>query len=265
MATRGASSASPAIEPAAVVNAPLIAKKLVWQKAIVEAIGVETPTVKTFRLRPQSWEGFRAGQHVDIRLTAPDGYQAQRSYSIGSAPDDSGTFELAIEELRDGEVSPFFHEVVEVGDEIELRGPIGGHFVWQQADGGPILLIAGGSGLVPLMSILRHRAVVAPDVPMVLVYSARRYDDLIWRDELFRRAQEDPNLRLIVTLTRESAREGLHFGRIDAGMMAEALQGGRPAITYICGSTPFVEAAATLAIEAGLPFEAIRTERYGGA
>ncbi|SHF77122.1 Ferredoxin-NADP reductase [Kaistia soli DSM 19436] len=240
-------------------------KRLLWQEAVIEAIHAETPTVKSFRLRPDSWTGFTAGQHVDIRLTAPDGYQAQRSYSIGSAPDASGTIELAIEALPDGEVSPFFHDVVEVGDRIELRGPIGGHFIWDRPLGGPILLIAGGSGLVPLMSILRHRAVVAPEVPAVLVVSARRYDDLIWRTELLRRAAEDPNLKVIVTLTREQARPGLRFGRIDMGLMADALAGGLPALTYVCGSTPFVEAAANLVLAAGVPFESVRTERYGGS
>jgi len=238
--------------------------RLQWQEAVVEAIHAETPTVKSFRLRPAQWPGFRAGQHVDIRLTAPDGYQAQRSYSIGSAPDDSGTIELAIEAMRGGEVSPFFHEVVEVGDTIELRGPIGGHFIWDAPVGGPVLLIGGGSGLVPLMSILRHRAAVAPDVPATLVYSARRYDDLIWRDELLRRQVEDPNFRLVVSLTRESARPGLHFGRIDAARMMEAIGTERPLVTYICGSNPFVEAASDLAIAAGLAPETIRTERYGG-
>ncbi|MBZ9935830.1 ferredoxin reductase [Mesorhizobium sp. BR1-1-16] len=240
-------------------------KRLLWQEAVIEAVHVETPTVKSFRLRPDIWTGFTAGQHVDIRLTAPDGYQAQRSYSIGSAPNTSGTIELAIEALPDGEVSPFFHDVADVGDRIELRGPIGGHFIWDQPLGGPILLVAGGSGLVPLMSILRHRAAVAPDIPAVLVVSARRYDDLIWREELLRRADEDANLKVIVTLTREQARPGLRFGRIDMKLMDDALAGGRPALTYICGSTPFVEAAADLVLAAGVPFETVRTERYGGA
>lgn len=246
------------------MNAPSHPARLVWQEATVEAIHAETPTVKSFRLRPREWHGFRAGQHVDVRLTAPDGYQAQRSYSIGSAPDDGGAIELAIEAMRNGEVSPFFHEVVEVGDTIELRGPIGGHFVWEAATGGPILLIGGGSGLVPLMSMLRHRAAVAPEVPAALVYSARRYDDLIWREELLRRREADPNLRLVVTLTREQARPGLHFGRIDAERIQEAIGEMPPHLTYVCGSNPFVEAATQLAIAAGLAPETIRTERYGG-
>ncbi len=238
--------------------------RLLWQEAVVEAIAVLTPTVTSIRLRPAQWQSFTAGQHVDIRLTAPDGYQAQRSYSIGSAPDASGTFELAIEALPDGEVSPFFHDVVEVGDTIEIRGPIGGHFIWDAPLGGPLLLIGGGSGLVPLMSILRHRAVAAPEIPATLVYSARRYDDLIWREELFRRRDADPNFRLEIALTRESAREGLAFGRIDAALMARAIGNEAPKLTYICGSNPFVEAAASLALAAGLPFGSIRTERYGG-
>ncbi|MCX5513672.1 FAD-binding oxidoreductase [Kaistia algarum] len=239
-------------------------RRLEWQSAVVEAIEAQTPTVKSFRLRPERWGGFRAGQHVDVRLTAPDGYSAQRSYSIGSAPDGSGTIELAIEEMRNGEVSPFFHEVVEVGDTIELRGPIGGHFIWDVSIGGPILLIGGGSGLVPLMSMLRHRAIVAPEIPAVLIYSARRYDDLIWREELFHRRDKDRNFRLIVNLTRESARPGLHFGRIDADRILEAIAEETSWITYICGSNPFVGAASDLAIAAGLAPETIRTERYGG-
>jgi ferredoxin-NADP reductase len=267
MAIPGASSASRAIdavtsvEPSADLAPP---HRLVWQEARVEAIHAETPEVKSFVLRPQSWTGFTAGQHVDIRLSAPDGYQAQRSYSIASAPDDSGTLELAIEALPDGEVSPFFHDVVEVGDTIELRGPIGGHFIWDMPLGGLLLLVGGGSGLVPLMSILRHRARVAPEVPATLVYSARRYDDLIFREELFRRRDSDPNFRLEIALTREQARDGLHFGRIDATLMARAIGTEVPKLTYICGSNPFVEAAASLALAAGLPFGSIRTERYGG-
>jgi glycine betaine catabolism B len=244
---------------------PLQPNRLVWQQAVVEAIHVETPTVKSFRLRPERWDGFTAGQHVDIRLTAPDGYQAQRSYSIGSAPDASGAFELVIEELPDGEVSPFFHDVVEEGDTIEIRGPIGGHFIWSRPLGGPLLLIGGGSGLVPLMAMLRHRALVAPEIPAALIYSARRYDDLIWREELLRRGREDANFRLLVTLTRESAREGLHFGRIDAALIAGAVADAAPLHTYICGSTPFVAAASSLVLAAGIPFDSVRTERYGGA
>ena len=242
-------------------------QRLVWQPATVVAITTATPRVKIFRLKPSDWHGFTAGQHVDVRLTAPDGYQAERSYSIGSAPDASGEIELAIDRIDNGEVSPFFHEVVEEGDAIEIRGPIGGHFIWRAEDGGPLLLIAGGSGLVPLMSILRYRAVAAPDVPAALIYSARSQKDLIWRDELMTRAARDPNFTLFVTLSRETAPvEGFRSGRIDAALVGAALKSlpEKPKTTFLCGANPFVGAAATLALDAGVDFAGIKAERYGG-
>jgi ferredoxin-NADP reductase len=242
-------------------------KRLVWQQATVVAITLETPSVKVFRLRPAEWHGFTAGQHVDIRLTAPDGYQAERSFSIASAPDGSGLIDLAIDKIDDGEVSPFFHEVVEIGDEIELRGPIGGHFIWSAGDGGPLLLIAGGSGLVPLMSMLRYRAIAAPNIPAALIYSARRNEDLIWRDELFRRASDEANFTLFTTLSRETTPiEGVRQGRIDRALVDAALASlpAPPRTTFICGSNPFVSAASSFALDAGLPFASIRAERYGG-
>ena len=242
-------------------------ERLVWQQATIVAITTETPTVKIFRLRPTEWHGFTAGQHVDIRLTAPDGYQAERSYSIGSVPDASGEIELVIDRIDDGEVSPFFHEVVEIGDAIEIRGPIGGHFLWRAEDGGPLLLIAGGSGLVPLMSILRYRALAAPDIPAVLIYSARHQDDLIWRDELFRRAAAEPHFTLLATLTREAtALDGVRLGRMDRALIDTALKSlpAPPMTTFICGSNPFVGAASTYALDAGIPFASIKAERYGG-
>jgi ferredoxin-NADP reductase len=242
-------------------------KRLVWQQATVVAITLETPSVKVFRLRPAEWHGFTAGQHVDIRLTAPDGYQAERSFSIASAPDGSGLIDLAIDKIDDGEVSPFFHEVVEIGDEIELRGPIGGHFIWSAGDGEPLLLIAGGSGLVPLMSMLRYRAIAAPNIPAALIYSARRNEDLIWRDELFRRASDEANFTLFTTLSREAPPiEGVRQGRIDRALVDAALASlpAPPRTTFICGSNPFVSAASSFALDAGLPFASIRAERYGG-
>jgi hypothetical protein len=155
MATLGANSASPVTDtPPALAGAP----KLNWQQATIVGIASDTPRVKSFLFTTPAPLAFRAGQHVDVRLTAPDGYQAERSYSIASAPERTDGIELAIERLDDGEVSPFFHEVAEIGDAIELRGPIGGHFVWSVEDGGPLLLLGGGSGVVPLMSMLRHRA-----------------------------------------------------------------------------------------------------------
>ena len=239
---------------------------IAWQEATVQRIVGQTPTVKSFFLRPSRWGSFDAGQHVDIRLTAPDGYQAQRSYSIGSAPE-SSEVELVIERLDDGEVSPFFHQVVAPGDAIEMRGPIGGHFIWRKDDGGPLLLVGGGSGVVPLMSILRHRGIVAPGVPVALVYSARRVVDIIFHDELMARADDDVALALFATVTRETPTEArLRAGRIDGDLIAAALArlGTLPRHTYVCGANAFVDVATRLMIEMGVPFASIRTERYGG-
>jgi ferredoxin-NADP reductase len=242
------------------------AHRLVWQEAKVTKIVGETPAVKSFFLKPPVWGPFLAGQHVDVRLTAADGYQAERSYSIGSAPEDDD-IELVIERLATGEVSPFFHEAVQVGDAIEMRGPIGGHFIWQAQDGGPLLLVGGGSGVVPLMSILRHRANRAMDVPTTLLYSVRQAADLIFHDELLRRAGTDKGFSLFATVTREAPQGGsLRTGRIDAPLVGEALEslGGVPKRTYVCGSNAFVDTASQLLLDMGVPFASIRTERYGG-
>ncbi len=241
--------------------------RISWQQATVTAIVAQTPTVKSYILRPAEPFAFVAGQHVDVRLTAPDGYQAERSYSIGSAPG-ADTVELVIERLEDGEVSLFFHEVVEIGDTVEIRGPIGGHFNWSPADGGPILLVGGGSGVVPLMSMLRARAGAAVDYPFSLIYSARYWDEVIFREELLRRAREDPGFSLILTLTRDTAPiPGVGSKRIDRMLLAETLMlfGDQlPMLTFVCGATAFVEVASMLLIELGVPFGSIRTERYGG-
>lgn len=240
--------------------------RLLWQEATVERIVEQTPTVKSFFLRPANPFTFVAGQHVDVRLTAPDGYQAQRSYSIGSAPN-GDTIELVIERLNVGEVSPFFHEVVQVGDSIEMRGPIGGHFNWLPEDGGPILLVGGGSGVVPLVSMLRERALFQVDTPFVLVYSARTFTDVIFRDELMEAAETGDGFSLILTLTREPAAiPGARAGRIDRATIAEALSrlGAPPRLAFICGATAFVEVASMFLVEAGVPANRIRTERYGG-
>jgi ferredoxin-NADP reductase len=242
------------------------AERFDWREASVMRIISQTPRVKSFFLRPPNWHGFIAGQHVDLRLTAPDGYQAQRSYSIASAPEDAEV-ELAIERLDEGEVSPFFHEIVQPGDTVEVRGPIGGHFTWGRADGGPILLVGGGSGVVPLVSMLRHRASVAPGIPAVLVYSSRAMDEVIFRDELIARAESEPNLRLILTLTREAATDvRFRSGRIDMPLFQDVLGrlGGPPRHTYACGATSFVDSASRFLIDAGVPFPSIKTERYGG-
>lgn len=237
-----------------------------WQEATVRGVVAATPRVKLFTLMPASPLSFAAGQHVDLRLTAPDGYQAQRSYSIASAPDRTDTFELGIELMPDGEVSPFFHEVVAPGDTVEFRGPIGGHFNWQAADGGPILLIGGGSGVVPLMSILRHRANAAPDVPMALIYSARTLADVIFREELFRLADAGQPVHLSLALTRERLPDPRYrLGRIDEALVGRALSDlGHPLRTYVCGANGFVEAATRLLISMGIEPGSVRTERFGG-
>lgn len=230
------------------------------------AIAGLSPTVKSFFLAPERPFAFRAGQHVEVRLTAADGYRAERSYSIASAP--GGPLELAIERLDDGEVSPFFHEVVAVGDTIEIRGPIGGHFVWSPADGGPVLLVGGGSGIAPLVAMLRHRAATGEATPFALVYSARREDDILFRDDLYGPAGTADGAAVFVTLTRApTPLAGARLGRIDRPLVEDALAalGEAPKTAYVCGSTAFVEATSLLLIEAGVPFAAIRTERYGGA
>jgi len=181
MATPGASSVSPVTDAPANLEGD---GGLRWQQAVISAIVPQTPRIKSFFFELSRPFTFRAGQHVDVRLTAPDMYQAERSYSIASAPHSQTGLELVIERLEDGEVSPFFHDVAEVGDDIELRGPIGGHFVWEVADGGPLLLLGSGSGVVPLMSMIRDRASRHSRVPMVLLFSARTFGDVLFRDEL---------------------------------------------------------------------------------
>jgi ferredoxin-NADP reductase len=242
-------------------------QKLRWQQAKIIAITALTNRIKSFVFAPEKPFAFRAGQHVDVRLTAPNGYRAERSYSIASAPEGGQEFELAIERLEGGEVSPFFHDVAVVGDEIELRGPIGGHFIWSVEDGGPILLLGGGSGVVPLMSMLRHRAARDSSTSMALLYSARTDDELIYRDELVAMDSADNGFPLAFAVTREPARRaGDYSRRIDAAMVSELLARlpEAPHRTYVCGSNRFVEAATEAAISAGLSAAIIRTERYGG-
>ncbi len=241
-------------------------ERLIWQEATVSRIVDETATVKSYFLAPKNWPGFLAGQHVDVRLTAPDGYQAQRSYSIGSAPE-SPEVELVIEKLDTGEVSPFFHDIVQTGDTVELRGPIGGHFTWQKKDGGPLLLVGGGSGVVPMMSILRHRMNVAPEVKTVLLYSVRRYTDIIFREEIFARVEQDPNVSIFVTVTRETPNDPrVRTGRIDDRLVADVFEklGGMPRRAYVCGANAFVDVASRLLLDMDVPFPAIKTARYGG-
>ena len=244
-----------------------------WQLARVKAVRSETPTVKSFGLQPETWRKFRAGQHIDVRLTAPDGYQAQRSYSIASAPERIGVLEITIELLDDGEVSPYFHEVVQPGDEIEFRGPIGGPFTWHKSISGALLLVAGGSGVVPLMSMLRHReSAQATDIPALLLYSARTDEDIIYREKLQQMESAESNLTVWFTLTRNTPPEWQGYSRrVDAAMIRDALENlaaGHDAShartrCYICGPTDFVENVAKLTVADGIPEADIRTERFG--
>jgi ferredoxin-NADP reductase len=238
--------------------------RLTWLLAEVVEFVPETPRVKSLVLTVPGWSGHRPGQHVDVRLTAEDGYQAQRSYSI-AAPADGERVVLTVERLEDGEVSPFLVDELLVGDRIELRGPIGGYFVWGGADGAPLHLVAGGSGIVPLMAMLRHRAVLGSAGPAALLYSARTDGDLIYREELDRLAHEDGELRLTYTLTREQPPGWTGYGRrIDGDMLSEVLGGPDPAATaFVCGPTRFVEVAADALVGLGYEPGRVRTERFG--
>jgi ferredoxin-NADP reductase len=236
-----------------------------WQVATVTAIRPETANVKSYRLAVPGWPGHRPGQHVDLRLTAPDGYQAQRSYSIASAAMPDGSVEITVERVLDGEVSPFMHDEVVVGDRLELRGPIGGYFVWDGSMPDPLLLVAGGSGVVPLMAMLRHRATIGSKVLTTLVYSSRTLDDVIYRDELNGLAARNDGLRLVETLTRSQPPGWTGLARrIDRDMLAAALDGqtGR-AQAFICGPTTLVEAAAENLVSLGMSPARVRTERFG--
>ena len=238
-----------------------------WQRAIIERIVPQSPRVKSIFLRPDIWHRFRAGQHLDLRLTAPDGYQVQRSYSVASAPELEGLYELAVERLADGEVSPFFHDVAEVGDQIEIRGPFGGHFVWNVEDDGPVLMTGGGSGVAPLMSIIRHRASVAPAIPMVLIQAARSWDNVIFRDELLARDAVEPAFSLLLSLSRDVARRTQDVtGRLDAALLNAALEtlGCKPQLAFICGSNAFVEAVTGFMLHLSIDPAIVRTERFGG-
>jgi ferredoxin-NADP reductase len=238
-----------------------------WQHAVMTRIETLSPRVKSFFFRLPEPMIFRPGQHVLLRLTAPDGYRAQRSYSITSAPAPRGTatLELAIERFDDGEVSPFMHDIAQIGDEIELGGPIGGHFNWSPEDGGPVLLIGGGSGVAPFMSMLRYRAAIGSRVSVLLVFSARSRKDVLYYDELTKLAASGDGFDLMVTLTRETAAHTFRSGRIDSAFVAEVVSGVKEPLrqVLICGSDPFVETAAEGTIAAGIDPALIKTERYG--
>ena len=245
-----------------------MAQQLKWQLGTVVEIRLETPSVKSLILDVPDWTTHLAGQHVDVRLTAEDGYQAQRSYSIGSPPADKYLM-LTVELIEDGEVSPYLTDELRVGDRIELRGPIGGYFVWNSRDrkneGSPLFLVAGGSGIAPLMAMIRHRANSQNKVPTKLLYSSRSYDDVIYREELDRISANDSSLRVIHTLTRRQPRNWTGYGRrIDRAMLAEAAW--RPAekpLAYTSGPTALVETVANHLQELGYEPERIKTERFG--
>lgn len=265
-ATHGASSDIRATPDVTVERAAPVAPRLEWRVASVVDVRAETRNARTLVLEIPDWPGHRAGQHVDVRLVAEDGYQAQRSYSIASAPE-SPTVELTVERLGDGEVSPYLCDVLTRGDGLELRGPIGGYFVWEISDGGPLLLVAGGSGVVPLMAMLRHHAASRPTtepIPVRLLYSARSWDDVIFRDELARLAN-GASARVEYTLTRETPAGWKSYRRrIDRAMLEEV---GWPAAAgaraFVCGPTPLVESVATLLVDLGYDASRVRTERFG--
>ncbi len=240
-------------------------RPLDWQIATVSAIKPETANVKTLTLALPAWLPHRAGQHYDVRLTAPDGYQAQRSYSIASAPERGGEIDLTVERLEDGEVSSYLHDVLVVGDQIEVRGPIGGYFVWEVGLGGPVVLVAGGSGIVPLMAMLRHRTAAGATIPIRLLYSSRTPTDVIYRDELETLRAANNGLEVFHTFTRAQPPGWRGYARrIDSPMLQEVIQPlGQALLTYICGPTLLVEKAANGLAQLGVPPRQIRTERFG--
>jgi ferredoxin-NADP reductase len=235
---------------------------LTWRIATLARLQPETPSATTLVLDVPDWPGHLAGQHVDVRLTAEDGYQAERSYSIASSPQDS-QLALTVERIEDGEVSPYLTSELRPGDPLELRGPIGGYFTWQVSDGGPILLLGGGSGLVPLMAMLRHRADSTSSLDATLLVSARSLDDVLYREELTTLAEN--GVMVHYTLTREQPPDWTGWaGRVNAEMLRElGAEPNRHVRAYVCGPTGFVEHVADLLVQLGHDPHAIKTERFG--
>src|SRR2546428_1843221 len=239
--------------------------RLSWQRGEVVATRAETARARSITLTLPNWMGHRPGQHVDVRLTAEDGYQAERSYSIGSPPEEQPRVTLTVERLDDGEVSPYLTDELRAGDKLELRGPIGGYFVWESHMGGPLLLVAGGSGIVPLMAMIRHRAAVGSTVPTRLLYSSRSYEEVIYRDELEHLVRSSTLLEVVHTLTRVQPSGWTGYRRrIDTEMLREVawLPDQHP-LAFICGPTPFVETAAASLVTLRYEPGRIKTERFG--
>jgi ferredoxin-NADP reductase len=239
--------------------------RLSWQLGEVVATQEETTRAKSITLAVPHWNGHRPGQHVDVRLTAEDGYQAERSYSIASAPRQDQRVTLTVERLDDGEVSPYLTGELRVGDQLELRGPIGGYFVWEVQMGGPLLLVAGGSGIVPLMAMIRSHAAAGSTIPIRLLYSSRSYTEVIYRDELARLVKSNTKIEVVHTLTRVQPPgwTGYHR-RVDTEMLREvAWPVDQRPLLFVCGPTPFVETAATSLVTLGYEPGRIKTERFG--
>lgn len=279
--TDGSEPPAPPIDvidaPAATAAPRPAVRRLIWREAEVQEIVPETARVKSFALRVPGWPGHLPGQHVDVRLTAADGYQAERSYSIASAPEPAPTptptqgerqgelLVLTVERIDDGEVSPFLTEELRVGDKLELRGPIGGYFTWAAGVRRPLQLLAGGSGIVPLMAMLRHRARVAPELPARLLYSSRTWDSIIYAEELRRLSDRDPRLTVVHTLTRESPPGWTgQSRRVDGTMLrAMAFPPEEEPDVFVCGPTPFVESVANQLVDWGHDAGRVKTERFG--
>jgi ferredoxin-NADP reductase len=236
--------------------------RLTWQTATVTSVIRETDAVRTIKLKVPDWPGHQAGQHLDVRLTAEDGYTAERSYSIATADDEPVA--ITVERLDDGEVSPYLTEELRAGDQLELRGPIGGWFVWDTSDGGPLLLVAGGSGVVPLRAILRHRQRAGSDVPARMLYSSRTLAEVIYHSEL---DQYRDGVEVSYTLTRSQPPGWTGYsGRVDAALLAKiAWPASEHPLTFVCGPTSFVEAVAGNLVALGYPAGRVKTERFGGA
>jgi len=236
--------------------------RLNWHVAEVTDVRPETDRVRTLALDVAGWPGHRAGQHVDVRLTADDGYQAQRSYSIASAAD-GARVELTVERIDDGEVSPYLTEEARAGDRFELRGPVGGYFVWDPNPAGAVLLVGAGSGVVPLMAMVRQRVANGDAVRTCLLYSARSWEDVIYRDELERHGQGGDGFEIVYTLTREQPPDWNGYGRrVDRELLADVAP-EELALTFVCGPTPFVEAVAEALVGLGHEPSRIKTERFG--